>query len=123
HPLTRFLQHENIVGGKALQRGLLEALTSLAPRAGDHIYEGKQRIHRLLTLRYVQAQEAAEVWNQLGIGKSEYYREHGRGLQAVASVLEREWSVPDRSERSFTPDQQRILEIGAPAGADPGTPL
>jgi predicted ATPase len=123
HPLTRFLQHEKIVGGKALQRGLLEALTTLAPRAGDHIYEGKHRIHRLLTLRYVQAQEAAEVWNQLGIGKSEYYREHGRGLQAVASLLAREWSMPDRSERSFTPDQQRILEAGAPAGADPGTPL
>src|ERR1051326_9252788 len=41
----------------------------------------------LLLLRHSDGLEPSAVWAQLGIGKSEYYREHSRGVHAVASVL------------------------------------
>src|SRR4030095_2665059 len=45
----------------------------------------------LLFLRYIDGLEPSVVWTELGIGKSEYYREHIRGVHAVASVL---WQRP-----------------------------
>ena len=46
-------------------------------------------------LRHVEGLEPSAVWVQLGIGKSEYYREHSRALDALASLLWQQTSEPD----------------------------
>src|SRR5262249_16996475 len=66
----------------------LEALraTSRAPGA-----DRSGRTEQLLALRYVEGLGPPAVWRRLGVGRSEYYREHARGLQAVASLLRERW--------------------------------
>src|SRR5689334_314860 len=89
HPLTAGLGSSDPstrMLGRVLEQMLRGAIDDLRPtgrRAPDHA----GRIHRLLCLRYVDGLEPSTVWAQLGIGKSEYYREHSRGVHAVASVL------------------------------------
>jgi predicted ATPase len=87
--------------GRGLEQALRGAIDELRPagrRAPDHA----GRIHRLLVLRYVDGLEPSAVWGQLGIGKSEYYREHSRGVHAVASVL---W------QRSTSEDQRVLRSV------------
>jgi predicted ATPase len=72
--------------GRSLEHALRGAVDELRP-AGRRSPDHARRIHRLLFLRYIDGLEPSVVWKQLGIGKSEYYREHGRGVHAVASVL------------------------------------
>ena len=72
--------------GRAVQQSLLDAIEALRPdRPGPPERSG--RIHRLLVLRHIEGLEPRAVWAQLGIGKSEYYREHRHGLAALASVF------------------------------------
>ena len=72
--------------GRGLEQALRGAIDELRP-AGRRPPDYAGRIHRLLLLRYIDGLEPSAVWAQLGIGKSEYYREHSRGVHAVASVL------------------------------------
>jgi AAA domain-containing protein len=84
--------------GRGLEQALRGAIDELRP-AGRRPPDYAGRIHRLLLLRYIDGLEPSAVWAQLGIGKSEYYREHSRGVHAIASVL---W------QRS-TSEDQRVL--------------
>src|SRR5438132_2790660 len=72
--------------GRALQQALLGVIEGLRS-AWVGPPERSARIHRLLVLRYIDGLEPSAVWPLLGIGKSEYYREHSHGITAVASVL------------------------------------
>jgi hypothetical protein len=102
HPLAFRLDgperaHDGL--GRALQRTLLDAIEALRPDR-HNTSEQAGRIHRLLVLRYIDGLEPAEVWAQLGIGKSEYYREHSNGLAALASLLWERLSSGDDRARS-----------------------
>src|SRR5689334_4017128 len=90
HPLARAAatgsNGRDPISGSALQQCIFEAIDALRPQV--HVADERaSRLHRLLTLRYVEGLEAAHAWQRLGIGKSEYHREHGRAISAVASVL------------------------------------
>src|SRR5438105_1751539 len=69
-------------GGQALQRVLFGAIDALGGRVA---HQG--RAHTLLVLRYVEGMTPAIVQRQLGLGKSQYYEEHTRAVEAVASLL------------------------------------
>jgi predicted ATPase/DNA-binding CsgD family transcriptional regulator len=94
HPLNRRFGPEGAPGagsgraGEALRRRLLEAIDRLRPegKAGEAA-AGAWRRHRLLELRYVEALDPPAVQAQLGIEKSQYYREHARALDAVVDLL------------------------------------
>jgi hypothetical protein len=86
--------------GRVLEQALRDAIHALQP-AGRRPPEQAGRIHRLLHLRYIEGLEPSAVWTQLGIGKSEYYREHSRGVVAVASLVwERQAVDAQRAARS-----------------------
>ena len=93
--------------GRALQQMLLNTIDELRPaRLGPPERAG--RIHRLLVLRHVEGLEPSAVWAQLGIGKSEYYREHSQGLDALASLLWERLATQDdraRAHSDFHVDQ------------------
>jgi non-specific serine/threonine protein kinase len=74
--------------GRALRHRLLEAIARLRPegKAGEAA-AGAWRRHRLLELRYVEALPRAAVQAQLGVEKSQYYREHARAVEALITVL------------------------------------
>jgi predicted ATPase/DNA-binding CsgD family transcriptional regulator len=94
HPLARRLALDGAAGaapaqtGAALRRRLLEAIARLRPegKAGEAA-AGAWRRHRLLELRYVEALDPPAVQAQLGIEKSQYYREHARAVDALSTVL------------------------------------
>jgi predicted ATPase/DNA-binding CsgD family transcriptional regulator len=120
HPLNRRFGQEGAPGagpgraGEALRRRLLEAIAGLRPegKAGEAA-AGAWRRHRLLELRYVEALGPPAVQAQLGIEKSQYYREHARALDAVVSLLERQF-------RSAGPAAERAGGLpAAPAGGGP----
>ena len=71
-----------------LRRRLLDIIAALRPegKAGEAA-AGAWRRHRLLELRYVEALPPAAVQAQLGIVKSQYYREHARALAVLAALL------------------------------------
>jgi CheY-like chemotaxis protein len=78
HPLPRS-QH--------LRRLLLEAIQAMRPEAGVPAQSSDWRAYRLLELRYLEGLSSAEVMNQLALGKSQYYRERSRVLEAMTDKL------------------------------------
>jgi predicted ATPase/DNA-binding CsgD family transcriptional regulator len=122
HPLVRRLCQQNprVPGaraGKALRQWLLEAIATLRPAPktsaasqGSLAWRG----YRLLELRYLEALEPAAVQEQLGISKSQYFRDHARALDAVASVL-------GASASELAPGQRtRVSEASAPLHHETG---
>jgi predicted ATPase len=77
--------------GKALQEALTEAVEALRPRRGAVADPAIARGHRLLVLRYVDALPVREVQRRLAVGRSLYFEEHRRALEAVASLLRERW--------------------------------
>jgi predicted ATPase len=77
--------------GQRLQDDLLQAIEALRPSLQVPNDAPSARNYQLLTNRYVEAQEATEVQHRLAIGKTEYYADQQRALDAVASVLWERW--------------------------------
>jgi predicted ATPase len=121
HPLARFFRANRSdshtpTAARALQRCLLEVIDALhAPTAGSAVRE--QRGHRLLHLRYVEGMTAEQVWAQLGISKTEYYREHRRALDALASLLCARWGIPETDAATLVG-----LAVATTAAAGAGEP-
>ena len=99
-------------GGKALQGDLAAAIAGL---------DGGGRLGQLLALRYGEALEPNEVWNRVGVGKTEYYHAHRRAVAAVASALGEKWGnaggrtggrLP-AALTSFVGRRREIAEVGA----------
>jgi predicted ATPase/Tfp pilus assembly protein PilF len=82
HPLAKAFG-----GGRALRSALVEAVESLEPRRdGKPTGRGSRRFD-LVRLRYLEGLPVDEVRSRLTIGHSEYYRELGRAVEAVAALL------------------------------------
>ena len=105
HPLARTLRlppgpmaggaPRRRCAGRVLRHRLLDAIARLRPegKAGEAA-AGAWRRHRLLELRYVEALDPPAVQAQLGIEKSQYYREHARALAAVVAALAGDFGTP-----------------------------
>ena len=72
--------------GAALRRRLLAAIEQLRPPP-TATPSAPARRHRLLELRYGEALAPPAVQARLGIGKSQYYRDHARALAAATALL------------------------------------
>jgi predicted ATPase len=96
-PLTRYVSREpearSATLGKALQKALLEAIESLKPADAAQSSGRSTRTYQVLTLRYVQRMDHAEVLQQFGVGESEYHRSQRLALEAVTLVLGERWGV------------------------------
>jgi predicted ATPase len=107
HPLTQQLVAQDprvspARAGKALRHQLLEAIAALRPATKTGDASPAWRTYRLLELRYLEAHEPAAVQAQLGISRSQFYRDQARALQAVASVLAAQWG-PERTREAAHP--------------------
>jgi non-specific serine/threonine protein kinase len=109
HPLLARLPSGT--SARALQAAIEEAIAALEPPPGTPATERASRIHRLLRLRYVEGVASPLVWKRLGVGKSEYYREHGRGVAAVASLLRERWCVPPGGPGQRPPAPPAVLPV------------
>jgi CheY-like chemotaxis protein/signal transduction histidine kinase len=90
HPLAeRLAGHaaDALPRSQHLRRVLLEAIQSMRPETGIPAQSSDWRAYRLLELRYLEGLASAEVMNQLALGKSQYYRERSRVLEAMTDKL------------------------------------
>jgi non-specific serine/threonine protein kinase len=91
HPLIALVSRDPAIrgaeAGKTLRQIVVDAIDALRPIPGAEAPTPAGLIHQILTLRYVNALEPAAVQERLAIGRSEYYREHQRGLDALISLL------------------------------------
>ena len=131
--------------GKRLRQALLEALEALRPdpRTAGAVGAARDqpgRSHHLLALRYVEGLPPAGVQARLAVGRSEYFREHQRGLDALASLLRERWRLDTPGEApprgpepppqvshnlplqltSFVGRERELAEVAAPAGGARG---
>ncbi len=110
HPLSRTLSLQRQAGktsnpGKALRQVLLDAIEALHPGQGVPSDSSASRAYQLLRLRYVEALEVAEVERRLSIGKSEYHRDHRKGMAALASLLEERFGLEQSAESERQGDE------------------
>jgi non-specific serine/threonine protein kinase len=121
HPLARFASpnaDKRPPGrGKRLQDELFQAIEALRPDSQVPADSPAARNYQLLTRRYVDALDVSDVQRQLAIGKTEYYADHQRALDAVASVLWERWQ-PESTEEP-APRQARPLPNHEVIGAGP----
>ncbi len=107
HPLAG-----NPGGPAALRTELTTAIEALRPATQVDPSSRTWRRYHVLTLRYVEGLDAAEVGRRLSISRSQYYREHEAAVAAVAEILrERGWTDP------VVP-----ATASSPMGADAGPP-
>jgi predicted ATPase len=102
HPLAALAAARSSDGGasrgRALRQSLLDAIEALRPVSGAELPSARERAHRLLELRYVEALEIAAVQGKLAVGRSMYFHEHARALAAVVSLLRERWDSPTGDE-------------------------
>ena len=93
HSLTRLLREKGLLQGphygQSLRQQILQALEELQPSTGG---EGS-RGYQLLSRRYVEGLEAAQVQDRLGLSRRQFYREHNRALLAVVTLLSARWGL------------------------------
>lgn len=90
HPLTDLFAEPDTsasVKGKRLHQLLLDVIVALRPESSARDARALRR-HDLLTLRYVEALEIAEVAARLGMSRREFTRQHRQALDAVAALLQ-----------------------------------
>ena len=71
--------------GKRLLQVLLDAIESLRPVIGAPADSRAWRSYHLLELRYIRGLTVDEAIARLAISKTQYWRDHARALEAVAS--------------------------------------
>jgi len=95
HPLAREIRAEAgsrpANPGKALRQALVDAIQALQTDARRDPAGSGATAQRILTLRYVEGFDVLAVQKELNVSKSEYYREHQRGLEAVISLVSEQW--------------------------------
>lgn len=74
--------------GQLLSRILRLSIEALDPGPGIAPTAPEARPYHVLRSRYIARQGIATIAGQLGIGERQAYRELGRGLQALAHILE-----------------------------------
>ncbi|HHX43604.1 MAG TPA: response regulator [Chloroflexi bacterium] len=97
HPLVDILECEGqnaLERSQELRRILLDAIRAVRPPAGVPAHSPDWRGYRILELRYIEGAVPREVMAELNIGRSQFFREQARALEAVTEVL---WSY--RRER------------------------
>jgi CheY-like chemotaxis protein len=115
HPLAELLvgpQAGALPRSQRLRRLLLDAIQTMRPEAGVPAQSSDWRAYRILELRYLEALGPTEVMHQLALGKSQYFREQGRVLDALTAVLWDKWQAA-RAEP--------LSEAGPGEGADATT--
>ena len=91
HPLGLLLdprQDNPVQRSQNLRRALLAGLQSLRPAPNTPASSPDWRAYHLLELRYIEGLDPAEVMAQLGLAKSQYYREQSRVIDSVAAALQ-----------------------------------
>jgi CheY-like chemotaxis protein len=90
HALTALLQpvqNTPTQRGQDMRRLLLAGIRGMRPAPGVPATSPDWRAYRLLELRYIEGLDPQEAMRQLGLAKSQYYREQARAIDSVTALL------------------------------------
>lgn len=115
HPLAQRVTaqtgHDVVLRGKLLVRDLLDTIRILRPGAGTPSDSLAWRAHRILELRYIEGLSARQVMEELALSKTQYHRDHGRALEAVASALRERWGLVGPPAIATAPQSRESLVL------------
>jgi len=101
-----------------LRRTLLDCIESLRsppqPQQHSASHVGDARVYAILTYRYVDGLAVDEVCDRLALSRRQFYREHEKGVKAVASLM---WDAL-QPERATGPADSSLLHAISPPAAD-----
>ncbi|MCX7682062.1 MAG: hypothetical protein N2508_08900, partial [Anaerolineae bacterium] len=91
HPLVDMLDldrgADRVTRAQSIRRTLLECIEMLRPEERDQGQGDAARAYAILTYRYVDGLSIEEIADKLALSRRQVYREHGKGVKAVASLL------------------------------------
>jgi len=91
HPLVSMfdlgMNLDQVTRAQGMRRVLLECIEALRPEARGHDRAEAARAYAILTYRYVDGLSMQEIAERLALSWRQAYREHGKGVKAVASLL------------------------------------
>jgi CheY-like chemotaxis protein/predicted DNA-binding protein YlxM (UPF0122 family) len=91
HPLAFMLdvrdELDRMTKAQRLRRVLLEYIEALRPEKHGHRQTEAMRAYAVLTYRYVDGLSIQEIAEELALSRQQVYREHEKGVKAVASLL------------------------------------
>lgn len=115
HPLAELLVAPSLSApqrSKEMRSLLLNAIRTLRPPAGVPAQSADWRAYRILELRYIEGMTPGQVMDEVALGKSQYYREQSRAVEAVAAVLWDEWQDAAPSPGTETaPDEESVSPL------------
>lgn len=117
HPLARTSSGPGGRGrwqaGHALREVLLDGIGSLRPNSRSGADSHAWRGYQILTLRYAERRDLDDIQATLAIGKSEYYRDHRRAVDALTSYLQERGSIgqPERASTERPPPRSTTASL------------
>ncbi|MHB1295800.1 MAG: response regulator [Anaerolineae bacterium] len=78
---------DQVTRAQALRRVLLDCIAGLKPDRQDDAMAELARSYAILTFRYLDGLGIEEIAAKLGLSRRQAYREHDKGVKAVASLL------------------------------------
>jgi CheY-like chemotaxis protein len=91
HPLAFILDVERdldkVTRAQKVRRVLLDCIEALRPQGRGDALSDAARAYAILTYRYVDGLSMEEIEEKLALSRRQVYREHAKGVEAVASVL------------------------------------
>ena len=115
HPLVSMLSldvsPDHVTRAQGVRRMLLECLEMLKPEMREPDQAKAARAYAILTYRYVDGLSMEEIADKLALSLRQAYREHEKGIKAVASLL---WDRIQREKGTSHP----ASKIASDAAAD-----
>ncbi len=95
HPLAEFLAKietgDSTHPSQLLRRNLLDAIRAMRPGPGVPAQSPDWRAYRILELRYIDVLSPKEVMQEVALGRSQYFQEQARVLEALIDRLWNQW--------------------------------
>lgn len=91
HPLSAMFdaQHmlDSVTRAQRLRRALLDTIEALRPQPSQSAPPEAARAYAILSYRYIDGLSMDEVVGKLALSRRQVYREHEKGIEAIAALL------------------------------------
>ncbi|MCC9077769.1 response regulator [Litorilinea aerophila] len=92
HPLAAYLEDDargdQVSRAQQLRRTLLDLIELLRPQSRSDVPPEATRAYAILTYRYVDGLSMEEIADKLSLSRRQAYREHAKGIEALASLFQ-----------------------------------
>lgn len=108
HPLAGLLAEPaatHVQRGQNLRRLLINAILAMSPEPGTPAQSPDWRAYRILELHFIEGHTPAQVMKALGLGRTLYFKEKARMVEALTRVL---W---EQRAKFFSPDDAQIESL------------